>query len=75
MDDYITILILGLLCGLINGIIGILPIGLLLLTLDYLNIGEYKANLGAIVLLNLFPISMGAFVEFFKADKINYKTG
>jgi uncharacterized membrane protein YfcA len=75
MNQYITELIVGLLAGLFFGITGILPIGLLLIIFDYLMIGEYRSNLGAIALLNLFPISIASFWEFFKADKINYSMG
>jgi uncharacterized membrane protein YfcA len=75
MEQYIIELILGLLAGLFSGITGILPIGLLLIIFDYLHIGNYKSNLGAIALLNLFPISAGSFWEFYKADKVNYSMG
>lgn len=75
MNQYITELILGLITGLFSGITGILPVGLLLIIFDYLKIGTYTSNLGAIALLNLFPISIGSFWEFYKADKINYSMG
>jgi uncharacterized membrane protein YfcA len=54
---------------------GILPVGLLLIIFDFFKIGDYKSNLGAIALINLFPISIGSFWEFFKVDKINYSMG
>ena len=66
---------LGLLCGLFSGITGILPIGLLLIIFDYFKIGDYRSNLGAIAFLNLFPISIGSFSEFFKSGHINYSMG
>jgi uncharacterized membrane protein YfcA len=75
MNQYIIELILGLLAGLFSGITGILPVGLLLIIFDFFKIGDYKSNLGAIALLNLFPISIGSFWEFFKVDKINYSMG
>jgi len=75
MIQYIIELILGFIAGLYSGITGILPIGVLLIIFDYLKIGDYKSNLGAIALLNLFPISAGSFWEFYKADKINYSMG
>jgi uncharacterized membrane protein YfcA len=75
MNQYIIELILGLLAGFFSGITGILPVGLLLIIFDFFKIGDYKSNLGAIALLNLFPISIGSFWEFFKADKINYSMG
>lgn len=75
MNQYIIELILGLIAGLFSGITGILPVGLLLIIFDYLKIGNYASNLGAIALLNLFPISIGSFWEFFKANKVNYSMG
>jgi uncharacterized membrane protein YfcA len=75
MNQYIIELILGLIAGLFSGVTGILPVGVLLIIFDFLNIGDYKSNLGAIALLNLFPISAGSFWEFFKANKINYSMG
>lgn len=75
MNQYIIELILGLIAGLFSGITGILPVGLLLITFDYLKIGNYASNLGAIALLNLFPISIGSFWEFFTANKVNYSMG
>lgn len=75
MNQYVIELILGLLAGFFSGITGILPIGLLLISFDYLNFGDYRSNLGAIALLNLFPISIGSFWEFYKTKKINYSLG
>ncbi len=75
MNHYIIELIIGLIAGLFSGVTGILPVGLLLITFEYLKIGNYTSNLGAIALLNLFPISIGSFWEFFNANKINYSLG
>jgi uncharacterized membrane protein YfcA len=75
MNQYIIELILGLVCGLILGITGIAPTGLVLLALDYFNIGNYITNLGTILFLNLFPITIGSVWEFYKAKKINYELG
>ena len=75
MNQYIIELILGLLAGLFFGITGILPVGVLLILFDYLKIGDYTSNLGAIALLNLFPISIGSFWEFFRTNKINFSMG
>ena len=75
MNQYIIELIVGLIAGFFSGITGILPVGILLLIFDYLKIGDYRSNLGAIALLNLFPITAGSFWEFFKANKINYSLG
>ena len=75
MNQYVIELILGLIAGFFSGITGILPIGLLLISFDYLNFGDYRSNLGAIALLNLFPISIGSFWEFYKTKKINYSLG
>jgi uncharacterized membrane protein YfcA len=75
MNQYIIELILGLITGLFYGITGILPVGLLLIIFEFLKIGDYTSNLGAIALLNLFPISIGSFWEFFKANRVNYSMG
>lgn len=75
MNQYIIELILGLLCGLFLGITGVAPTGLVLLALDYLNIGNYITNLGTIIFLNLFPITIGSFLEFYKAKQINFTMG
>jgi len=75
MNQYIIEIILGLFAGLFSGITGIMPAGLILIFFDYLNIGNYKTNLGAIALLNLFPISLGSFYNFYKTNNINYSMG
>ena len=75
MNHYVIELLLGLIAGVFSGITGILPFGLLLISFDYLNFGDYRSNLGAIALLNLFPITIGSFLEFYKAKKINYSLG
>ena len=75
MNQYVIELILGLIAGFFSGITGILPFGILLIIFDYLNFGDYRSNLGAIALLNLFPITIGSFWEFYKAKKINYSMG
>jgi len=75
MNQYIIELILGLLAGIFSGITGIMPAGLLLILFDYFNIGNYKNNLGAIALINLFPISLGSFWNFYKSKNINFSMG
>ena len=75
MNQYIIELILGLIVGIFSGITGIMPAGILLIFFDYLNIGNYKSNLGAIALINLFPISLGSFYNFYKTNNINYSMG
>jgi uncharacterized membrane protein YfcA len=75
MNAIVVETILGLLCGIFLGITGIAPTGLILLALDFLKIGDYKSNLGAILFLNLFPITIGSVFEFYKSNKINYSIG
>ena len=75
MNQYIIETILGLAAGLFLGITGIAPTGLVLLILDYFNIGNYITNLGTVLFLNLFPITIGSVWEFYKSDKINYNMG
>ncbi len=75
MNKFLIESILGLSCGLFLGITGIFPSGIILLVLDALKIGDYKSNLGSILLLNLFPITMGSTYEFYKSNQINYSLG
>jgi uncharacterized membrane protein YfcA len=73
MIEYIIEFLLGLLSGGFLGITGFAPLGLLIIVLDYLGIGDYKTNLGSILFLNLFPISIGSVYEFWQSKKINFK--
>ena len=75
MNQYIIEAILGLLSGIFLGITGILPVGVFLIILDYLNIGDYRSNLGAIMFLNLFPYTITSFYQFYKTNNINYHLG
>lgn len=75
MNQYIIEAIVGLICGVFLGITGILPVGLIVIILDYLNIGDYRSNLGAIMFINLFPYTIGSVYEFYKTKNINYKLG
>ena len=75
MNQYIIEAILGVISGVFLGITGILPVGVLLIIIDYLNIGDYRSNLGAIMFLNLFPYTITSFYEFYKTKKINYSLG
>jgi len=75
MNQFLIESILGLLCGLFLGVTGIPPTGLILLALDALKIGDYKSNLGAIIFLNLFPITIGSTYEFYKSKQINFSLG
>jgi len=75
MNQFLIESILGLLCGLFLGVTGIPPTGLILLALDALKIGDYKSNLGTIIFLNLFPITIGSTYEFYKSKQINFSLG
>ena len=75
MNQFLIESILGLLCGLFLGVTGIPPTGLILLALDILKIGDYKSNVGAILFLNLFPITIGSTYEFYKSKQINFSLG
>ena len=54
MNQYIIEAVLGLISGFILGVTGILPVGVILLMLDYLNIGDYRSKLGALLFLIYF---------------------
>lgn len=75
MNQYIIEIFLGLIAGIFLGITGIAPTGLVLLLLEYFKIGHYKSNLGTILFLNLFPLTIGSVYEFYKSNKINYNLG
>lgn len=75
---YLIILIeifLGIITGLFLGITGIAPTSIILLIMDLLKIGDFKTNLGSILFLNLFPITLGSVYEFYKAKHINFTFG
>lgn len=75
MNIYVIEVILGLLTGLCLGITGLAPTALTVLALEYFKIGDFKTNIGTMLFINLFPISIGSVVEFYKAKKINFLIG
>lgn len=75
MIQYIIEFIFGLLSGIFMGITGIPALALTMLVFDYLKINEYKKILGAILFVNLFPITIGSVWEFYKAKKIDFSMG
>ena len=75
MNQYIIELLLGLITGAFLGVTGMAPTGLVLILLDYFKIGEYKSNLGAILLLNMFPLTIGSIYDFYKSKSINFELG
>ena len=62
----------GLASGFCLGTTGFNPVSLILLLLDALNIGDYRSNLGSIMVLNLFPITSGSVYRFYKSNMINW---
>jgi uncharacterized membrane protein YfcA len=75
MNQFLIETLLGLLSGLFLGITGIAPTSIVLIALDLLKIGDYKSNLGSILFLNLFPITLGSVYDFYKSKQINYSLG
>jgi uncharacterized membrane protein YfcA len=75
MFQYIIEFALGLVSGVFMGITGISGLPLLILSFDYFKIDEYKKILGAIMFVNLFPITIGSVWEFYKNKQIDYKMG
>jgi uncharacterized membrane protein YfcA len=75
MYPFVIEFILGLISGIFLGVTGVTPVVVILIILDYLKIGNYQSNLGSILLLNLFPITIGSVYEFYKSNKINYSLG
>jgi len=75
MNQVLIEAVFGLLSGLFLGITGIVPTGIILIVLDYLKIGNYKSNLGSILFINLFPVTIGSAFEFYKSKQINFSLG
>jgi uncharacterized membrane protein YfcA len=75
MYQYIIETILGLLVGILFGITGILNTPIILFVLDFLQIGDYKTNIGSLLFLSMFPTTIGSFYEYYKAKKIDYLLG
>ena len=75
MNEHLITVILGLFTGSILGVTGFLPTSMILFVLEYFKISDYKSNLGTILFLNLFPISSGSVIEFYKNKKINFTMG
>jgi len=75
MIQYIIELIFGIIAGIFLGITGMPATGFILLGLDYLKINNYKSILGSVLFLNLFPISIGSVLEFYKTGNIDFTMG
>jgi uncharacterized membrane protein YfcA len=75
MNQLLIELTIGLVAGLYLGVTGIAPIGLILIALEFFKIGDYTTNLGSVLFLNLFPISIGSVYQFYKEKKINFSLG
>jgi len=75
MEQILLESILGLISGIFLGITGIFPTGIVLIMLDLFKIGDFKSNIGSILLLNLFPISIGSVYSYYKSKKINFSLG
>jgi uncharacterized membrane protein YfcA len=72
MLDYVIYILFGIISGFSLGTTSFNPVGLILLVLNSFGIGDYKSNLGALMVLNVFPISIGSFYEFYKSGQINW---
>jgi len=67
--------LIGLLSGVLLGITGILPLGFFIIFLRFLNVGDYKTILGSVLYVVLFPISIGSFIQYYQAGKVNFLVG
>jgi uncharacterized membrane protein YfcA len=65
--------ICGIIVGFCLGTTGLNITGSILILLNFLNIGDYKSNIGSLLVVNLFPLSIGSVYEFYLANKINYE--
>ena len=75
MNVFLIETIIGLVCGLFFGITGMAPTSIILIILELLKIGDYKTNLGTVLFLNLFPITVGSVYDFYKSKQINFSLG
>jgi uncharacterized membrane protein YfcA len=75
MLTIISIGVVGLLSGIVLGLTGIFQVGVFILLLKYLNIGDYKTITGTVLYVILFPLTIGSVFEFYKAKKINFFAG
>ena len=75
MFNIILICLVGIIIGLISGVTSILFSGFAVLSLKYLDVGDYKTILGTMLYVLLFPLSIGSALEFYKAKKINFFVG
>ena len=72
---FITIIeiTIGLIVGIILGITGLAATSIILLIMSLLKIGNYKTNLGSVLFIQLFPITIGSIYEFYKVKKIDFQ--
>ena len=75
MIQYLIEFIFGLIGGIFLGMTSIPATGLTALALDYFKVSDYKSIIGAILFVNLFPISAGSVWEFYKSKKIDFTMG
>ena len=75
MNVFLIETIIGLVGGLFLGITGMAPTSIILIILELLKIGDYKTNLGTVLFLNLFPITVGSVYDFYKSKQINFSLG
>lgn len=75
MYDILIESLIGLSCGLLFGTTGILPLGVIIILIDFFKLTDYKTILGTVLFLNLFPTSVGAVYNFYNDKKIDYVMG
>jgi uncharacterized membrane protein YfcA len=75
MFNIILICLVGIIIGLLSSVTGILFSGLAILSLKYLDVGDYKTILGTMLYILLFPLSICSVSEFYKEKKINFFVG
>jgi uncharacterized membrane protein YfcA len=75
MFNIIFICLIGLILGLISGSTGNLFTGFAVVLFKYLSVGDYKTILGTVIYILLFPLTIGAVWEFYKAKQINFFVG
>lgn len=73
--DIVSIIMIGIVSGVLMGVTGILPLGFFILLFKYLGVGDHKTIIGTVLYVILFPLTIGSVWEFYKAKKINFVAG
>ena len=76
MLDIISFIFIGLTSGLMTGITGVGPNGIILLLLSVMPfVKDYKTIVGTMLYILLFPVTLFAVIDYYNNKKINFLAG